>query len=150
MPTAPTADFRELNIKVETTSQFCVSELNADDFDSDLTSIDLSGNQFESVPRQLRRMESLEEINLSGNPIKYIDGLVVYSIKLLIFLSVRIQKQILLKSQKSPVRRLRQHGLCGRSRILRAQQTRQCLIPQFGPVLHFRRRILRVQSAQVG
>lgn len=51
-----------------------LSELNADDFDSDLTSIDLSGNQFESVPRQLRRMESLEEINLSGNPIKYIDA----------------------------------------------------------------------------
>lgn len=52
-----------------------LSELNADDFDvDDLTSIDLSGNQFESVPRQLRQMDHLEQINLSGNPIKYIDA----------------------------------------------------------------------------
>lgn len=59
---------------VETQYSIFISEINADDFDDDLTSIDLSGNQFESVPRQLRRMDNLEEINLSGNPIKYIDG----------------------------------------------------------------------------
>ena len=74
MPTAPIMDYREFDHGVEPTYSIFISEINADDFDDDLTSIDLSGNQFESVPRQLRRMDSLEEINLSDNPIKYIDG----------------------------------------------------------------------------
>ena len=74
MPIVPTMGYRELNMIVHSSNIISISELNADDFDDDLTSIDLSGNQFESVPRQLRQMDHLEQINLSGNPIKYIDG----------------------------------------------------------------------------
>ena len=49
------------------------SDFNATDFEG-FNTIDLSGNNFESVPKGIRNLKNVESLNFSKNPIRNING----------------------------------------------------------------------------
>ena len=50
-----------------------ISDFNATDFEGFKT-IDLSGNNFESVPKAIRSLKDVEALKFSNNPIRNING----------------------------------------------------------------------------
>ena len=50
-----------------------ISDFNATDFEG-FKIIDLSGNNFESVPKAIRSLKDVEALKFSNNPIRNING----------------------------------------------------------------------------